>query len=72
MKVSWGELDTNFCIDMVVGIIMLLVGIFFDPIAKHFTWTHAEGFSTGQVLWVGFWGIWIVFKSVYWWAYGRN
>jgi len=71
MKIVLGELDYYFILNFLVGLVMLITGIFFDPIAQHLSWIHREGFNFGQILWCGFWGIYLLLTYFYQLYYGK-
>lgn len=85
LQIQKNELDEKFILDMgmgivssIWGIVMFILSIYWDLVAKKFFLYHAEGLGAGQILLAGLFGIWFVLSMaylkitmVYWKHYGK-
>ena len=73
MRFEWliefriNELEKKFFVDLGIGLAMFIIGAFYDRIAdKLVVIRHStEGFPLWQVLWCGFWGMYIIWTLSY-------
>ena len=65
------EMDKYFCINWVIGIVMLTLGFGWDYLAYKFMWRHEVGFNVGQILWCAGWGMWLFITHYYQRFYGK-
>ena len=72
-EIRWNELDVKFLIDMIVGIAMFLLGVFFDPIANKLNIHHStERLPFWQISWGLFWGLYILWTYLYQQEWGEK
>jgi hypothetical protein len=70
MKFEWivdfkvNEVEVRLIIDMIVGILALLGGIFFDLVAGKFALQHSASIGTHQLLWIAFWGVYVTWTGI--------
>lgn len=65
-----GELDILFLVNEVIAFVMLFVGFSWDIFASWYFWRHNIGFGYMQILWLTFWGMYLVLNLWYHKFYG--
>ena len=69
---KYNELDLKFLLDLVLGISMFLIGVFWDMLPYvRLNFYHKPDFGLGQFIWCAFWGIYILGTWLYMAYYGE-
>jgi hypothetical protein len=66
MKLEWvvdfrcNKLEAYFIVNMIIAVAAIVCGVFFDTIGGKFTLRYNQGFGIYQILWVGAWGMYLL------------